>query len=326
MRGIVLIPDNMNIDFSGLRFLSFGFTLLMILSSIGLVATKGLNFGIDFTGGTLIEVRLPEVPKLDELRENINALGMGSVSIQEFGSPKDLMIRMPEQEKPKGWTPEQPDPNKVAIEKIQTVINAQFKGEKTPDYRRVEFVGPQVGEELKIMGGYAIGFSLIGIMGYVWFRFEWQYGVASLVALLHDVIATVGFFSLTQIEFDLSTVAAILLVAGYSINDTVVIFDRIRDDLRKYKKKPLTELLNVSINQTLSRTTMTSLTTLLALFALYLFGGEVIRGFVNALIFGIVIGTYSSVFVAAPLLLYMNLRRGAEPSQSGQDGNVKAAG
>lgn len=321
MRGIKLIPDNISINFTGLRFLSFVLSLLLVMSSFGIVATKGLNFGIDFTGGTLIEVRLPEVPELEKLRQNINAIGIGAVSIQEFGSAQDLMIRMPEQKKPVGWTSDKPDPNKAAIEKIQNAVNLQYEG-KVPDYRRIEFVGPQVGEELKIMGLYAIGFSLLGILAYICFRFEWQFGVASVVALAHDIIATVGFFALTQMEFNLSTVAAILLVAGYSINDTVVIFDRIRDDMRKYKKKPMGELLNMSICKTLSRTTMTSFTTLLALFALYFFGGEVIRGFVDALIFGIVIGTYSSIFVAAPLLMHLNVRR----SRLEQDEDVPAAG
>jgi len=192
------------------------------------------------------------------------------------------------------------------------------------DYRRTEFVGPQVGEELKKQGMYAVLFSLFGILAYVWFRFEWQFGVASIVALAHDAIATVGLFALTQMEFNLSTVAAILMIAGYSINDTVVVFDRIRENLRKYKKKPLADLFNMSINQMLSRTLMTSVTTLLALIALYIFGGEVIQGFIYALIFGIVIGTYSSIFIAAPTLLYMNVHRGSFDEESKGDGGENA--
>lgn len=177
------------------------------------------------------------------------------------------------------------------------------------EYRRTEFVGPQVGKELKIKGLYAIIFSLLGIMAYIWVRFEWQFAIAATIATtMHDVLLTVGLFSLTQMEFNLSTVAAVLLVAGYSINDTVVVFDRIRENLRKYKKMPLVELFNMTVNQTLSRTVMTSLTTLLALIALYAFGGEVIRGFVVALIFGIAVGTYSSIYVAAPTLLLLNVR------------------
>ena len=174
--------------------------------------------------------------------------------------------------------------------------------------RWIEFVGPQVGEELKQKGMYAVLFSILGMLVYIWFRFEWQFSAAAIAALIHDSLATIGLFALTQMEFNLSTVAAILMIAGYSINDTVVVFDRIRENLRKFKKMPVAELLNKSINQTLSRTIMTSITTLLALIALWAFGGEVIRGFVNALIFGIVIGTYSSVFVAAPILTFLNIR------------------
>ncbi len=194
------------------------------------------------------------------------------------------------------------------ISVLQREINGLFEGE-TVDYRRIEFVGPQVGSELKLKGLYAVLLSLLGIMTYIWFRFEWQFGVAAIVALAHDAIATLGLFAFTGMEFNLSTVAAVLMIAGYSINDTVVVFDRIREDLRKFKKKPLKDVFNLAINRTLSRTLMTSLTTLLALVALYIFGGEVIRGFVDALIFGIVVGTYSSVFVASPVLMMMNVKR-----------------
>jgi preprotein translocase SecF subunit len=183
------------------------------------------------------------------------------------------------------------------------------------DYRRTEFVGPQVGEELKQQGIMAVLFSLVGILVYIWFRFEWQFGVAAIIALAHDALLTIGLFALTGMEFNLSTVAAILMIAGYSINDTVVVFDRIRENLRKYKKKPLGELFNLSVNQMLTRTVMTSVTTLLALVALYVFGGEVIRGFIYALIFGIGVGTYSSVFIAAPVLMFMNIRRGGFDEQ-----------
>lgn len=315
MRGLRIVPNTVNINFTGYRLFSFAFSLALVLMSIGIIATKGLNFGIDFTGGTVIEVRVPEAPKLDDLRKKLNGLSVGNVSIQEFGSQDDLLIRLPEQKIPAGWSEKDGDLNKMAIEKIKDALGQAYEGEEL-DYRRTEFVGPQVGKELKIKGLYAIVFSLIGILAYIWFRFEWQYGVAAVTALAHDVIITIGLFSLTQMDFDLSTVSAILLVAGYSINDTVVVFDRIREDLRKYKKKPIEELLNLSINQTLSRTTMTSFTTILALVALYVFGGEVIRGFVDALIFGITIGTYSSIFVAAPLLMYFKINRGTGESST----------
>ncbi len=313
MKAIRVIPDDTNINFIGMRFAAFALSIAIILGSIALTVKNGLNFGIDFTGGTMIEVRVPEEqPDLSALRAQLNGLGLGAVSIQEFGRADDLLIRLGEQQ---GG----PEAQKQAVETIKATLAEKYvayEGGDDVEYRRVEFVGPQVGEELKQQGMYAILFSLLGILVYIWFRFEWQFGVAAVAALAHDTIATVGLFALTQMEFNLSTVAAVLMIAGYSINDTVVVFDRIRENLQKFKKMALPELLNNTVNQTLSRTTMTSFTTLLALFALWYFGGEVIRGFVNALIFGIAIGTYSSIFVAAPILLFMNIRR------SGKDGEA----
>jgi preprotein translocase subunit SecF len=234
------------------------------------------------------------------------------MSIQEFGAPDDLLIRMPEQE---GGADEQ----NAALQTLKDYLGTLFE---CVDYRRTEFVGPQVGEELKKQGMYAVLFSILGMLAYIWFRFEWQFSVAAIIALIHDSLATIGLFALTQMEFNLSTVAAILMIAGYSINDTVVVFDRIRENLRKFKKMPIFELLNNAINQTLSRTLMTSITTLLALIALWTFGGEVIRGFVNALIFGIVIGTYSSIFVASPVLTFLNIRRNQDKVEGGAESNA----
>ena len=305
MKGLRLVPENTHINFVGLRFAAFMVSLILLIAAIGLIAQKGLNFGIDFTGGTLIEVRTPVVPDLGALRSDLNDLGIGAVQIQEFGAPDDLLIRFPEQV---GG----PEAQEIAIDKVRELLDERYTGdagESLVDYRRTEFVGPQVGEELKLQGIYAVLFSLLGILAYIWFRFEWQFGVAAIAALAHDAIATIGLFALTQMEFNLSTVAAILMIAGYSINDTVVVFDRIRENLRKYKKMPIPELFNLSINNTLSRTLMTSFTTILALVALYMFGGEVIRGFVYALIFGIFVGTYSSIFIASPILMFMNIRR-----------------
>ncbi|MCK5373993.1 MAG: protein translocase subunit SecF [Alphaproteobacteria bacterium] len=311
LRGIRFIPAERNINFIGMRWVAFVFSSLLMAASIFMLVGKGLNMGVDFTGGTVIEIRTPVIPNLEEMRVQLNGLGLGSVSIQEFGKPDDLLIRMSEQIAPEGWvSTDGKGYNSFSIVTVQSKINEIFKDGEV-DYRRIEFVGPQVGSELKLKGLYAVLFSLIGIMTYIWFRFEWQFGVAAIVALAHDALATLGLFALTQMEFNLSTVAAILMIAGYSINDTVVVFDRIREDLRKYKKKPLSEVFNMSINQTLYRTLMTSMTTLLALISLYVFGGEVIRGFVDALIFGILVGTYSSIFVASPVLLTMNLNRGA---------------
>jgi preprotein translocase subunit SecF len=308
-----ILPSDTKIDFIGKRFIAFAFSGFLIVASLFLLTTKGLNYGIDFTGGTLVEIKVPDAaPDLGTLRNGLNDLGLGGMSIQEFGAPDDLLIRMPEQE---GGADEQ----NAALQTLKDYLGSQFE---SVDYRRTEFVGPQVGEELKKQGMYAVLFSILGMLAYIWFRFEWQFSVAAIIALIHDSLATIGLFALTQMEFNLSTVAAILMIAGYSINDTVVVFDRIRENLRKFKKMPIFELLNNAINQTLSRTLMTSITTLLALIALWTFGGEVIRGFVNALIFGIVIGTYSSIFVASPVLTFLNIRRNQDKVEGGAESNA----
>ena len=249
MKGIKFIPVGTNINFTGMRYGAFVLSALMLICAIGLLFAKGLNFGIDFTGGTAIEIKLEEAPDLQALRADLNALDLGAISIQEFGAADDLLIRLPESADQKG-----------AVETVQAALNTSFE---RVDYRRVEFVGPQVGEELQLQGLQAILFSLAGILAYIWFRFEWQFGIAAILALVHDCVAILGLFALTRMEFNLSTVAAILMVAGYSINDTVVVFDRIREDLRRYKKKPLPELFNMSINMMLERTLMTSVTTFL---------------------------------------------------------------
>lgn len=297
---IQLVPHNTKIDFFGHRYYAMLASIVILGGSALSLSINGLNFGIDFTGGTIIEIKTEKQPDLAELRHELNGLKLGEISIQEFGSPEDLLIRMKQQD---GTAEDQ----KAAIEKVQTAVNAQLEGQKV-DYRRVEYVGPQVGEELKRAGLLAVLCAMGGIMAYIWFRFEWQYGVGAMLALLHDVVGIVGLFSLTQMHFDLSTLAAILLVAGYSINETVIIFDRVRETLRKYKKKPMQEIINYSINSTLPRTIMTSGSTLLAILALWLFGGEVIRSFVSALFFGILIGTHSSYFVSTPSLFYLRLR------------------
>ena len=312
MKGIKLIPEETNFDFVGKRILAMFFSVALVVGSIGVTVNNGLNFGIDFTGGTLIELRTPETPDLQELRELLAGLDLGAISIQEFGDETDLLVRLPQQEG-------DAEVQQAAINKVKETLDSRYEATEESagiDYRRVEFVGPQVGEELKKAGGLAILFSLAGILAYIWLRFEWQFGVAAVVALAHDAIATIGLFAFTQMEFNLSTVAAVLMIAGYSINDTVVVFDRIRENLRKYKKKPLPELFNLSVNQMLTRTLMTSITTMLALIALWSFGGEVIRGFVDALIFGILIGTYSSVFVASPVLLFFNVRAAEEAAEA----------
>lgn len=300
LKFIQFVPHDTKIDFFGHRFYAFLASLVILGGSTLCLAINGLNFGIDFTGGTVIEIKTEAPPDLAEMRHDLNGLGLGEVSIQEFGTPDNLLIRMRQQE---GGA----DAQKAAIEKVQATLNAEF-GEGKVDYRRTEFVGPQVGKELKIAGLLAVLVAMTGIMGYIWLRFHWQYGVGAMLALMHDVVGIVGLFSLTQMHFDLSTVAAILLVAGYSINETIIIFDRLRETLRKYKKMPMPEVINHSINSTLPRTLMTSGSTLLAILALWLFGGEVIRSFVSALFLGILIGTHSSYFVSAQALYYLRLR------------------
>lgn len=300
--GIKLIPDHTKIDFIASRYIGFAVTAIMIIASIFLLATKGLNYGIDFTGGTLVEISTDKTPELASLREDLNNLDLGEISIQEFGSPNNLLIRVPAQDS------EDPAVQKAAVDSVKAEIEKDYPG---VDYRRVEFVGPQVGKELKTKGVIAVVAAMLGIMAYVWFRFEWQFGIAAVITLAHDVFAVLGFMVIMGRSFDLSSLAALLMVAGFSINDTVVIFDRIREMMRKYRKKPMAEIANLAINDTLSRTVMTSLVTLLSLIALAVFGGEVIRGFTEALLFGFVVGTYSSIYVASAILLYLNLRPSA---------------
>ena len=300
--------DDSKYDFVSQRYFAFLITGIMIIGSIGLVAFKGLNYGIDFTGGIMMEVKTPEVPDLMLMRNDLNGLGLGDISIQEFGAADTLLIRVPEQQ---GGA----DAQKNAIENIKLTINKLFK-DKEVVYQRSEYVGPQVGDELKKSGLLAFGLTILGILGYIWYRFEWQYGVAAIISLAHDTLAVVGLFSLFWMHFDLGTLAAILLVAGYSTNDTVIVFDRIRENRRKFKKMSIRDIINLSVNQTLSRTINTSLTTLLSLLALWMFGGEVIRDFTNAMIFGILIGTYSSIFVASSALLYLPFSRDEKREES----------
>lgn len=246
-----------------------------------------------------MEVRSEKNVGISEIRAELEKLKLGEVNIQRFGKDTDILIRIQRQD---GAEKEQI----AAIELVKETLGSAI------DYRRTEFVGPTVGEELKEAGLLAVGLALLSILIYIWMRFEWQFGVGALIALTHDIVTTIGLFAILHYEFNLATVAAILTIAGYSINDTVVVYDRVRENLRKYKKLDLVSLFNMSINETLSRTTMTSLTTLLALFSIFFFGGAVLADFALAMIWGVCIGTYSSVFIAVPLLLYVNLKRGEE--------------
>ena len=288
-----------NINFYKYRKVAFLFSLILMLSSVFLFVKKNLNLGIDFKGGVMVEAKFKSAPNLEDLRKNISSFLSTNIEIQEFGDPETILFRI---EKKSNDEEEQ----KLIISELKKGLPSDV------DYRRVEFVGPKVGKELQILGLKAILYSLVAMFIYIWFRFSgWQFGLGAVFALFHDVFSTLGFFALTQIEFNLASIAAILTIAGYSINDTVVVFDRVRENLVK-TEIPLSELLNKSINQTLSRTIMTSLTTLLALLALFLFGGEVIKGFVSAMMWGVLVGTYSSIFIASPLIIifgYINKKK-----------------
>ena len=287
-----IIPVEPNINFLGLRRNFLIFSIFAMLISIVLLSIKGLNLGIDFKGGTLIEVSTKNT-SIGELREILSS-SYSDVSLQEFGNKNIILIRL------------QNKSNQESIETVNSVKN--LIQDKVVEFRRSEFVGPTISSELLFRGFQAVSFALIAILIYIWLRFEWQFGFGAVVALTHDVLFTLGLLSILNVEFSLATIAAILTIAGYSINDTVVIFDRVRENLRKYKKLELLDLFNLSVNNTLSRTIMTSLTTLLALVSLFIFGGEVIRPFALTMIIGVIIGTYSSVFIAVPTLLIFKFR------------------
>jgi preprotein translocase subunit SecF len=381
-----LVPDNIDLSFVKHRRIFFALSAVLFIAAVASTFLQGLNFGIDFKGGILIEARNKSGPAdIATMRTQLNTLGLGEVSLQTFGEPSDVLIRVEKQPggekaqaqairrikdvfsflatadaaEPK-FTRGQPmvlkgklnragtsvatieeriaklslsgvtvsrdaasgtveivlppqysdsDTENAAIDKQNAALTQIRDALSVVTYRRTEFVGPQVGEELIMSGIWAVVLALFGILLYVWFRFEWQFSVAAILALTHDILLTLGFFAELELEFNLATVAAVLTIAGYSINDTVVVFDRVRENLRKYKKMPLPELMNKSINETLSRTVLTSITTLLAVLALVILGGQVIRDFSLALVWGVIIGTYSSICLAVPILLYFNIRR-----------------
>ena len=308
MRTLRFIPDGLDFAFLSWRRLAFVCSLTLIGLSVILFIARGLNYGIDFRGGILIEVKTPEIAQVSSMRDSLSTLGLGEVALQEFGAPDDILIRVERQD----------GDEKAQLEAVGLVkarLDEDFGSGL--DYRRTEFVGPKVGRELISAGIKAVVSALIAMMIYIWFRFEWQFSLGAVAALLHDVILTIGMFALTGLEFNLATVAAILLIVGYSLNDTVVVYDRVRENLRKYKKMPLVNVLNRSINDTLSRTLMTSITTMLALLSLYVLGGAVIADFSLAMIWGVLVGTYSSIFIAAPTLIFLKLR--PSDSEDGQD-------
>jgi preprotein translocase subunit SecF len=312
-RGISLVPPNTRIPFMAWRRVFLLFSLALVVASIALFAIRGLNYGVDFAGGILIEVRTDGPPDVAQMRRQLGGLGLGDVSLQEFGGANDVLIRFPIQEGGE-------EAQQRAIEAVRAALGQNV------DYRRVELVGPMVSQELFRDGLYALVGSFLAMLVYIWFRFEWQFGLIAVVILVHDVIAAIGLFALLQLEFNLTSVAAILTLVGYSINDTVVIFDSVRDNLRKYKTMPLPKLFDLAVNETLARTSITGVTTILVLLALYFIGGDVIEGFSLAMLWGVVIGTYSSICLGVPLMLYMYSRPAAAAGEAAVKTSAEKAG
>ncbi|MCY4641448.1 MAG: protein translocase subunit SecF [Gammaproteobacteria bacterium] len=292
-----LLKDKLNIDFMGKRKPALILSCALIVVSLAAIPVRGLNLGIDFTGGTLVEVGYPDSTGLEKVRQALVSSGLENAIVQHFGTTRDVLIRLPVAES---------DRDKSSLS--SKVIDA-LQPTGSPEVKRVEFVGPQVGGELRDKGGLAMLYALVGILIYVALRFEWRFSLGSVAALVHDVILVMGFFALTQTEFDLTVLAALLAVIGYSLNDTIVVFDRIRENFRRTRKDIPEATINESINQTFSRTLMTSITTLLVLFALFLFGGEVIHAFSIALIVGVIVGTYSSIYIASTSLLALKVSK-----------------
>jgi len=293
-----ILNHKTSIDFMSRRNIALAFSVVMIVVSIISLSTRGLNFGLDFTGGTLIEVGYPSAPDTTEVRAKLAAAGLDSL-VQTFGAATDIVVRIPPS-----------DTEESSAEVSTRVLAALSEGvEGEIEMRRVEFVGPQVGDELAEQGILAVIYAMVGAFLYIMFRFQWRFSVGAVAALVHDVTITMGILSLVHIEFDLTVVAAILAVVGYSLNDTIVVFDRIRENFPRFRKRTPKEVVNTSINETLSRTIMTSGTTLLVLFALFFVGGEIIHGFAFTLLVGIIVGTYSSIYVASAALLLLGVSK-----------------
>lgn len=302
MKLLKLVPDNTNITFLKWRNIAIGISILMIIGSFTLVAMKGLNFGVDFVGGQMIRTTFTQTQDapISELREKVGALGYGDPTIQRFGEPNEVSIRM---KLPEGADTD-PELANTMADKITLMLKADYEDVRIDG---VDSVSGKVSEELLQTGVYSLVFAMLAITLYIWIRFEWQFGVGALFALFHDVALTFGFFALTQLEFNLNIVAALLTIIGYSLNDTIVVYDRIRENLKKYRKMDIAALLDLSVNETLARTVMTSLTMLIALVALMVWGPDVIFGFSAAMFLGVFIGTYSSVYMAAPILIWLKV-------------------
>ena len=316
MRLLKFIPDDTNIDFLKWRNVAMAFSIAMIIASIALVAVRGLNFGVDFLGGQSIRVEFNQAPPIDEVREKVDTLGYGEATIQQMGSPKILSIRT-------GVPEGDANATDKAAEALKALIQKSYPDAK---FGSVSTVSGKVSGELVWSGGMALALSMIAISIYIWFRFEWQFGFGALFALFHDVALTFGFFALTQLEFNLNTIAALLTIIGYSLNDTIVVYDRIRENLKKYRKMDMIALLNLSVNETLSRTIMTNLTMLITLSVLLFLGPDVIFGFTAAMLLGIFIGTYSSIYMAAPLLVWLKVGPHSFVAAEGKSGAERVGG
>lgn len=304
------IPTETKFAFMRLRRMTFPLSAVLSILSVVLFFAWGMNFGIDFRGGTLIEMQSRSGPaNIASIRQQANALPLGEVEVQEFGSPQDISLRV--QLQPGG---------EEAQQKAVNLLRDTFAGQY--EIRRIEVVGPRVSGELVQSGILGVVFAIVGVLIYLWFRFEWQFAMGAVIATLHDIVLTVGFFALTQIEFNMTSIAAILTIIGYSLNDTVVVYDRIREIMRKYKRMSTFDMLDLSVNSTLSRTVITGISTFLALVALAIFGGEIIKSFAYAMLFGLIIGTYSSIFVAAPILVYLGLKPSGETASAAVGGEV----
>ena len=299
MRLLRIVPDDTKFNFMRFRRISFPISAMLSIAAILLYFFHGLNFGIDFIGGTLIEVQTKAGPAdLAKMRTTIGALQLGEFQLQQFGAPDDVLIRISEQ-------PGGDEAQQAAVQKVRAALGNDV------DYRRVEVVGPSVSTELLAYGTIGLVLAIVAILIYLWFRFEWQFALGAMIANVHDLVLTVGFMSLTRIDFDLTSIAALLTILGYSLNDTVVIYDRIREMLRRYKRMPMPDLLNASVNATLSRSIVTHVTVAMSLLALLLFGGQAIHSFTATMMFGVVlVGTYTSVFIASPILIYLGVGRG----------------
>ncbi|MEA2975169.1 MAG: preprotein translocase subunit SecF [Alphaproteobacteria bacterium] len=304
MRLLRIVPDDTKFDFMRLRRVSFPISALLSIIAISLYFFHGLNFGIDFKGGTLIEIQTKSGPAdLAKMRASLGELGLGEFQLQQFGSPQDVLIRISQQ--PGGEGAQQ-----AAVAKVRQALGSDV------DYRRVEVVGPRVSNELLSYGTIGLMLAILSILVYLWFRFEWQFALGAMIANVHDIVLTIGFMSITQIDFDLTSIAALLTILGYSLNDTVVIYDRIREMLRRFKRLPMPDLLNASVNSTLSRSVITHVTVFLALLSLFVFGGQAIHSFTATMMFGVVlVGTYTSVFIASPILIYLGVGLGRESSK-----------